>query len=46
LKNKKDLILALPGYKQKSVDNLLNAIENAKNQKIVNFLVALNIPGV
>lgn len=46
LENKKDLILALPGYKQKSVNNLLNAIENSKNQKIVNFLVALNIPGI
>lgn len=46
LQNKKELILALPGYKEKSVNNLLSAIENAKNQKIVNFLVALNIPGI
>ncbi len=46
LENKKDLILALPWYKEKSVQNLLNAIENAKKQKIVNFLVALNIPGI
>ncbi len=46
LESKKDLILALPWYKEKSVQNLLNAIENAKNQKIVNFLVALNIPGI
>jgi len=46
LENKKDLILALPGYKEKSVKNLLNAIKNAKLQKIVNFLVALNIPWI
>ena len=38
LENKKELILALPGYKQKSVNNLLHAIENARVQKIVNFL--------
>lgn len=46
LENKKDLILSLPGYKEKSVNNLINAIKNARLQKIVNFLVALNIPGV
>ncbi len=46
LENKKDLILSLPGYKEKSVNNLLNAIKNARSQKIVNFLVALNIPGI
>jgi NAD-dependent DNA ligase len=28
------------------VNNLLTAIENAKNQDIVRFLVALNIPGI
>ncbi|MDD5769653.1 MAG: NAD-dependent DNA ligase LigA [Candidatus Gracilibacteria bacterium] len=46
LENKKDLILALPGYKKKSVENLLDSIKNARNQKIVNFLVALNISGI
>lgn len=46
LENKKDLILSLPGYKEKSVNNLLNAIKNARLQKIMNFLVALNIPGI
>ncbi len=46
LENKKDLILSLPGYKEKSVNNLLNAIKKARSQKIVNFLVALNIPGI
>jgi NAD-dependent DNA ligase len=43
LEHKKELILSEPGYKEKSVNNLLEAIEKAKNQDIVNFLVALNI---
>lgn len=43
---KKDILLSFPGYKEKSVNNLLQAIENAKSQKIVNFLVALNIPWI
>lgn len=43
LNSKKEEILALPWYKEKSVNNLLNAIENAKNQDIVSFLVSLNI---
>ncbi|MGE4443385.1 MAG: NAD-dependent DNA ligase LigA [Candidatus Altimarinota bacterium] len=46
LDEKKEELLALPGYKQKSVNNLLESIQKAKFQKIVNFLVALNIPGV
>lgn len=43
LKDKKNLILSLHWYKEKSVNNLLSAIENAKTQKIVNFITALNI---
>lgn len=46
LHEKKEELLALPWYKQKSVNNLLESIEKAKFQKIVNFLVALNIPWV
>lgn len=46
LVDKKDILLSFPGYKEKSVNNLLKAIQIAKKQKIVNFLVALNIPGV
>lgn len=43
LEDKKEEILSLPGYKEKSVNNLLTAIKNAKNQDIVSFLVSLNI---
>lgn len=46
LEEKKEILLSFPGYKEKSVNNLLKAIQIAKKQKIVNFLVALNIPGV
>lgn len=46
LDEKKEELLALPWYKQKSVNNLLESIQKAKFQKIVNFLVALNIPWV
>lgn len=46
LKTRKEELLVLPWYKQKSVNNLLDAIEKAKSQKIVNFLVALNIPWI
>lgn len=46
LNEKKEELLALPWYKQKSVNNLLESIQKAKFQKIVNFLVALNIPWV
>lgn len=46
LDSKKDEILSLPWYKEKSVKNLLSAIENAKNQDIVSFLVSLNISGI
>ncbi len=46
LSDKKETLLSLPWYKEKSVNNLLKGIEKAKFQKIVNFLVALNIPWV
>lgn len=46
LDSKKEEILALPWYKEKSVNNLLSAIENAKNQDVVSFLVSLNISGI
>lgn len=46
LSEKKETLLSLPWYKEKSVNNLLKGIEKAKFQKIVNFLVALNIPWV
>ncbi len=46
LSSKKEDILKLPWYKEKSVSNLLLAIENSKTVDIVNLLIALNIPGI
>ncbi|MCH8518509.1 NAD-dependent DNA ligase LigA [Candidatus Gracilibacteria bacterium] len=46
LDSKRDEILTLPGYKEKSVSNLLSSIEKSKNQALWRFLVALSIPGV
>lgn len=43
LSNKKDELLALPGFGSKSVDNLLQAIEKAKRQDLGRFLFALGI---
>lgn len=43
LPNKKDFLLWLDGYKQKSVENIITSINNWKNQDIVSFIVALNI---
>ncbi len=42
-KKYKNDILSLEWFQQKSVDNLLKAIEKAKKVNIVNFLVALSI---
>lgn len=46
LHEKKQELLALPWYKEKSVSNLLSAIESAKKQDLWRFLVALSIPWV
>lgn len=40
---KKEILLWIEWYKEKSVNNLLTSIENSKKQNIVNFIVALNI---
>jgi DNA ligase (NAD+) len=42
----RDELLALPGFKEKSVDNLLASIENAKKVPFDKFLVGLSIPQV
>ncbi len=39
-------ILSLEGFKQKSVDNLLNSVEASKNVEIANFIYALGIKNV
>ncbi len=44
LKDKKESLLTLEWYKEKSINNLLKSIENSKNQDIINFLISLNIP--
>lgn len=41
LKDRKEELLKLEWFKEKSVTNLLEAIEKAKNQSIVSFLTAL-----
>jgi DNA ligase (NAD+) len=46
LKEKKDILLLLPWLKEKSVQNIIDAIEKAKKQKIEDFLSALVIPWV
>lgn len=36
----------LPGFKEKKVNNLLNAIENSKEVRLKNFIYAIGIPNV
>ncbi len=43
---KKDELLKLPRFAEKSVDNLLKAIEESKNQSLARFIYALGIPNV
>jgi len=43
LNNKRDKLLDLPGFKAKSVDNLLLAIENSKSQSLEKLLTGLGI---
>lgn len=42
----KDEILKLEGFKAKKLDNILNAIEEAKNTTLERYLYALDIQGV
>jgi DNA ligase (NAD+) len=43
---KKGDLLDLPRFGEKSVDNLLNSIEKAKNVSLARFIVSLSIPQV
>lgn len=43
LPNKQEAILALPGFKQKSVDNIVKSINAAKNRDLDKFIFALGI---
>lgn len=44
LKEHESDMLKLPGFGKKSVENLLNSIENSKNVKLAAFIRALGIP--
>lgn len=46
LKDHTSDLLNLPGFKEKSVDNLIESIENAKRQALDKVLVGLGIPQV
>jgi len=43
---KKEQLLELEGFKDKKTDNLLNAIENSKQQTLARLIAALGIHGV
>ena len=43
---KKDEVLALPRFAQKSVDNLFLSIEKARNVSLPRFIISLSIPQV
>lgn len=43
---KKEDLLKLPRFAEKSVDNLLNAIEESKSRPLSRFIYALGIPNV
>lgn len=45
-KLRKDDLIKLPRFAEKSAQNLINAIENSKNVKLSKFLFALGIPHV
>ena len=46
LKNKREKILELEGFKELSVNNLLSAIEKVQKTDIATFLRSIGIPGV
>ncbi|MDD3646073.1 MAG: NAD-dependent DNA ligase LigA [Candidatus Gracilibacteria bacterium] len=46
IKEKRDDILALEGFQEKSVNNLIEAVENAKHVDIATLLTAIGISGV
>lgn len=46
LSDKRNLLLTLPKWGEKKVDNLLAEIEKSKSRKLENYIAALGIPGV
>ena len=46
LKEQRAELIRLPGMGQKSIDNLLNSIEESREVKLENFICALGIPNI
>ncbi len=46
LKDHKDMLVTLEGFGEKSINNLLNSIENSKNNSLEKLLFALGIKGI
>jgi DNA ligase (NAD+) len=46
LRNKKDQILAIKGYQEKSVNNLLNSINKSKKNNLNQLIFALGIRNI
>lgn len=46
LKNKREEIIELEGFGNKSVDNLINSIEVSKSNSVERLLFAIGIPGI
>ena len=46
LSDHRDKLVTLDGMGKKSVENLLNSVENSRNVKLENFIAALGIDGV
>lgn len=46
LSEHRDKLITLDGMGKKSVENLLNSVENSRNVKLENFIAALGIDGV
>lgn len=46
LKNKRDQLIQLPGFKEKSIDKLLAAIENSKSNAFEKLIYALGIRNI
>ncbi len=46
LGTKKDKIISLPGFKEKSADNILTSIEKSKNKEMYQLIFGLGIPHI
>jgi DNA ligase (NAD+) len=44
LRQKKTQLAKLEGFKEKTINNILNSIENSRKKPLINFLTALSIP--